>query len=83
MVAVSTPVFMLSITPAIEWTVSRRPQNVPKQAEENQKTDEIAAELASLVEPGGDRIQYGAGGDGREAARARARGEHRRHGREQ
>ncbi len=54
-----------------------------KQPKENQKTDEIAAELASLVEPGGDGVQYGAGGDGREAARARARGEHRRHWREQ
>ena len=29
MVAVSSPVFMLSMTPAIEWTVSNRPQNVP------------------------------------------------------
>ena len=29
MLVVSTPVFMLSMTPAIEWTVSRRPQNVP------------------------------------------------------
>ena len=28
-----------------------------KQAEENQKADEIAAELASLVEPGGDGIR--------------------------
>ena len=44
-----------------------------KQAKENQKTDEIAAELAPLVEPGGDGIEDGAGGDGREAARARAR----------
>ena len=29
MVAVSEPVFMLSMTPLIEWTVSSRPQNVP------------------------------------------------------
>ncbi len=28
-VVVSAPVFMLSMTPLIEWTVSNRPQKVP------------------------------------------------------
>ena len=54
-----------------------------EQAEEDQQADQIAAELASLVEAGGDRIENGARRERREAARAGAGVEHRRHRREQ
>ena len=54
-----------------------------EQAEEDQEADQIAAEFPSLVEAGGDRIEDGAGREGREAARAGAGVEHRRHRREQ
>ena len=54
-----------------------------EQAEKHQKADQIAAELAPLVEPGGDGIENRAGGDGRQAPRARPGVEHRRHRREQ
>ena len=54
-----------------------------EQAEEDQQTDEIAVELATLVEPGADRIEDRARGGGRHAPLSRPGVDQRRHRPEQ